>query len=250
MADDSAEKRPDPRASENPVTDGSETGYRKRALDAIDGRYDGTATDSEGAIGEENPPPVARYPDSWYRRGRFREEALRTLDRQIEWLGEIDTKAMRTVRFNALLLGVVVPTATFAVEFGLVGSVDAFYNVHVGSGIAALVGSTSLAGVTYTTTSLNVGVSGTDIRTAHRHGLSDRQVHDTLVTSYAEWIRSNRRMLVRNSILATATIVLMVYALALLALGAATAVLGGVPTLVRYGTYVGLGAVTLGARLF
>lgn len=171
------------------------------------------------------------------------------VDSQVDWLREMDAKAMRTVRFNAVLLGLLVPVATFAVESGLVSSTDAFYNVHVGFGVAALVGSTALAGVAYTATSLDVGVSSDDIRSAHRQDFSDRRVHDTLVASYVRWIQSNRRILVLNSLLVTATIVLMIHALALLALGGAIAVFGGVPAIVRHSTYFGLGVITVTSRL-
>lgn len=249
--DDQRGGRPEDPTPNQPAADGDDrfSGTRELVLHAVAGGPPRTGLPAPEVVGDLDSHLVDRYPDSWYRRQRAYEEAKRTVNRQTEWLREIDTKAMRTLRFNAILLGVVVPTATFAVQFGLVRSAEVFYNVHVGAGVAALVGSTALAGVTYTATSLDVGVSSDDIRTAQRHGLSDRQLHDTLVTSYAGWIRSNRRTLLRNSLLVTATIVLTIYALALLALGAGAAVLGGIPAPVRYGAYLGLVAVTLGCRL-
>lgn len=177
------------------------------------------------------------------------DEVRETVEGQVTWLREIDDKAMRTLRFNAILLGLVVPAFSFAIEFGLVTEIRAFYTIHTALGIVALVVSTALAGLIYTSSSIESGVSSDDVRTARRHGLTDKEVHDVLLASYATWIRSNRETIRWNSALVTSTVVLTIAAFVSLALGLASALLGGVPETIMYGTYVGLLVVGIAAQI-
>lgn len=198
------------------------------------------------ASSDEPAPRAHRYPPSWHESGLVYDELRRTVDYQVVWQRDIDDKATRTIRFNALVLGVVVPVFSFAVRFGPVGSVEALYNLHVAAGLVALLASAALAGVTYTGSDLDVGISPRDVEVLRRRALADREVHDALVESYARWIRSNRRTLFVNSTSASVTMLLTVSALVLLALGMLQAATDGVSVLVRVGTYLALGAVALG----
>lgn len=198
---------------------------------------------------DEPVPRSHRYPDSWHESGHVYDELRRTVDYQVVWQRDIDDKAARTIRFNALVLGAVVPVFSFAVRFGLVGSVEAFYDLHVAGGVVALLASAALAGVTYTGSDLDVGISPRDVRVARRRSLADREVHDVLVASYARWIRSNRRTLSVNSTFISVTVLLTISALVLLALGMLQAATGGVSALVRVGAYLALGAVAFGTQV-
>lgn len=186
-----------------------------------------------------------KYHESWYRNGTIREEAHRTVEGQTEWIREIDSKAMKTLRFNTILLGLVVPAFSFAVKHGVVDSITAFYTIHTKLGITALVVSTAFAGVTYTSSSIEAGISSSDIRTAHKKELVDKQVHDTVVNSYKSWIESNRKTIFWNTILVTVTILLMIYALVFLSLGVASALTTDLPKSIEYVAYGGLFVVTL-----
>lgn len=179
----------------------------------------------------------------------MREEVRTTVEEQVTWLRRIDDKAMRTLRFNAALLGLIVPTFSFAVRFGLVDGTWAFYTVHTASGIVALVASTVLAGVTYTSSNVRGGVSSTDVTQARRRGLTDEEVHDTFISSYAKWIRTNRRTIYHNALLVTCTILLTVSAFVFLSLGVASAVLDGIPNVIEYAAY-GVLVVTVIASQF
>lgn len=198
---------------------------------------------------DSTPEKTDEYHGSWYRNETMREEVRATVEGQVAWLREIDDKAMRTLRFNAVLLGLVVPVFSSAVEFGTVTEITAFYNVHTALGIVALVASTALAGLIYTSSSIESGVSSDDVRTARRHGLTDKEVHDVLLTSYVTWIRSNRKTIRWNSTLITSTVVLTIAAFVSLALGLTSALLGGIPKTVTYSTYFGLLVVAIAAQI-
>lgn len=183
---------------------------------------------------------AAEYHDSWYRNGTMCQEVQKTVREQVNWIGEINEKAFGMLRFNATILGLVVPSLSFAVEFQLVSSTVAFYTPEVIAGVATLVASTAMAGVTYTSSSMETGVSDTDVETAARRELTDAEVHDELVRSYANWVESNRRTLRRNAALVTATVGLNVTAIVFLSLGFAVALFGGLPSYVEYAAYTGL----------
>ena len=180
----------------------------------------------------------------------MREEVRETVEGQVAWLREIDDKAMRTLRFNAVLLGLIVPVFSFAVKFGLVNGTEAFYNGHTAVGIFALVTSTMLAGLTYTSSRLEGGVSSDDVREAKRRGLTDEEVHDTFISSYAKWIRANRRIIYWNTFLVTFTILLTVSAFVFLSLGVASAILGGIPDGIEYIAYLGLLVGAVASQFF
>ncbi|WP_135824806.1 hypothetical protein [Halorussus ruber] len=175
-------------------------------------------------------------------------EVRETVEGQVAWLREIDDKAMRTLRFNAALLGLVVPMFSFAVKFELVAEAQAFYNPHVALGVAALVASTALAGLTYTSSSIESGVSSEDIRTARRQGLTDAEVHDVLLTSYVTWIQSNRKTIRWNSVLVTMTLLLTIGAFVSLTLGLTSALVTDLPEAITYSAYLGLLAIGIASQ--
>lgn len=195
---------------------------------------------------ESNSP---EYHPSWYRNGTMREEAHRTIEGQLEWVREIDSKAMMTLRFNTILLGLVVPAFSFAVQYGIVDDITAFYTYHTKLGISCLIVSTAFAGVTYTSSSIDAGISSSDIRTANKKQLADKEVHDTIIDSYKNWIDANRETIFWNTILVTITILLMIYALAFLSLGITSALTDGLSKNVEYSSYVGLLVITILSQL-
>lgn len=198
---------------------------------------------------DENRDRVPEFHGSWYRNGTMREEVRETVAGQVAWLREIDDKAMRTLRFNAILLGLVVPGFSATIKFGLVTEMRAFYTLHTVLGIVALVVSTALAGLTYTSSSIEAGVSSEDVRTARRRELTDEEVRDVLLTSYVEWIQSNQKTVRWNTILVTLTVLLTIVAVVSLTLGIASAIVGSTPAVVTYSAYVGLTLVAVASQL-
>lgn len=192
---------------------------------------------------------VQPFHSSWYRHGTVYEATRTTLDKQINWLHEIDDKAMRTLRFNVLLLGILVPGYSLAIEYGPGSRLSDLYNSDTALGIGCLITSVALAGLTYTASSIDVGVSADDVLLARRTKLSDRDAFDALVASHAEWIRTNRRVILWNSLLVSVTVLLSIYGIVFLSLGVGSALNGTVPTLIRHLAYTFLVVITAASRL-
>jgi len=178
----------------------------------------------------------------------MREEVRETVEGQVAWLPEIDDKAMRTLRFNAVLLGLVVPVFSFAIKFGLVTEIQAFFTLHTALGIVTLVISTALAGLTYTSSSIEASISSEDVQTAKRRGLTDEEVHDVLLTSYVSWIQANQKTVYWNTVLVTLTVIMTIIAFVALSLGLASALLGSIPAVVTYSAYLGLLVVAIASQ--
>ncbi|MBP1987920.1 hypothetical protein [Halolamina salifodinae] len=167
---------------------------------------------------DESLSPPAR-PASWYVRDSVRREARETIDQQIAWVNGIDDKAMRTLRFNVLILGGVVSGVSILLDRGIIDGVEEVTDPFLLMGVLALVGSTSLAALTYTASSMKVGMSSNDIESVHQSDLSDEEYTHKLMTSYRRWIQQNRRTIALNSDLVTLTILLLVYGTVFTVLG-------------------------------
>jgi hypothetical protein len=191
---------------------------------------------------------MTNYHGSWYRNGTMRVEVRETIEKQVSWLERLNEKALGLLRFNAILLGLLVPMFSFGLEFGVVGDIASFYSREMVAGVVALLASTAGAGLTYTSSSMNVGVSSGDVETAKRRDLTDAEVHDSLVESYAGWIGSNRRTLRRNAGLVTITVGLTITAIVFLSLGFTSALFDGVPGYVEYVAYIGLVLLLVGSQ--
>jgi hypothetical protein len=145
-------------------------------------------------------------------------EARATLDTQIETLDDIDTKAIRILRVNVLLIGVVLSALTFSANSPS-APFERFLNVYLGAGILLLISSSATAGLTYTASDFRAGMSRSNIRTMLEENLVAEELHLVLAKSYATWIRKNQSAEVINSFYSTSTILLLIYAVTYLALG-------------------------------
>lgn len=196
------------------------------------------------------PEQAATYPPSWYCNGTMRHEARETIHSQTEWLREIDSKAMKTLRFNTLILGLILPTFSFAVKYNFISETADLQNRDMMYGMVFLISSATLSGITYTSSKINAGISAKDIKTAQQEGLVGKGVHDSLLASYQTWIESNSRTIFWNTFLITFTILLMTYALVFLSLGTVTALFGSVSNSMRTFAYAGLVIVTVISIVF
>lgn len=125
-------------------------------------------------------------------------EARSVLEAQNATMGDIDTKAMRTVRFNVLLVGVLVTAARFAgpdvFDFGL---------LHLSVG--CLVISSILGIVTYNESYLFVGPQGAYLEYLAHETPSDVRWDRDLLQTFAGMISKNADELEWNSWLLTVT---------------------------------------------
>lgn len=172
------------------------------------------------------------------------DEARATLDTQIENLNDIDTKAIRILRINVLLIGLILSALTFSAKTPTV-PFDEFLNVYLGTGIVLLISSTATAGLTYTASDARAGMSKSNLVTMLDEDLTDEELDLILSKSYAKWIHGNQSTEVLNSFYSTSTILLLIYAVTYLSLGVYDALVGPVPLLLEGVSNVSLLAITL-----
>lgn len=159
-----------------------------------------------------------------------REEAHRTVDRQIDTLDDIDTKAAKILRINLILLGIILTGLSIASAPGSSQSAPLAYSDLVNNytviGTVSLLLSTGAAAVTYTASSLKAGASAKDIDRFLTSNYSDREDYRLLVEGYTDWIQYNYKVNAKNAPLGTLTILLLILSMLFLALGVKQAATG------------------------
>jgi hypothetical protein len=164
----------------------------------------------------------------------FREEARVTVDKQIETLNDIDTKASRILRVNIVLIGVLVSVASIVAQNGSSANADTlmiepYINLYMMVGVGSLILSTAFAAITYTASELDVGLSSENLKTLLDADFPKDKVEELVVKNYIVRINFNRSTNIRNIPLIQATIILIIAAIASFALGLYRAAIGSVP---------------------
>ncbi|WP_210424938.1 hypothetical protein [Halorussus halobius] len=137
--------------------------------------------------------------DEWTdkRRETTYTEARAVIDAQNATMTDIDDKAMRTVRLNAVLLGLLVT--------GLQLAPDMFHDAMLMAGFGLLVGSTVFGVITYNESNLYVGPQGDYIEDLAEDDFSDSPWEEDLLKTMAGMIAENYDDIRRNSRWLTAT---------------------------------------------
>lgn len=137
--------------------------------------------------------------DSWpdKRREIAYAEARSVIDAQNATMTDIDDKAMRTVRLNAVLLGLLVTGIQFAPEM--------FDGTVLQASFVLLVGSTVCGVITYNESNLYVGPRGEYIEDLAASDFSNSPWEEDLLQTMAGMIAENYDDIRRNSRLLTAT---------------------------------------------
>ncbi|SFS12794.1 hypothetical protein SAMN05216559_4129 [Halomicrobium zhouii] len=125
-------------------------------------------------------------------------EARAVLDAQNDTMGDIDSKAMRTVRFNVLLVGVLIAAARFA------GS-SVFNPALLHLSVGCLVLSAILGIVTYNESDLFVGPQGSYVERLAHGGPTDSRWDRHLLETFGGMISENSDDIDWNSGLLTTT---------------------------------------------
>ena len=160
---------------------------------------------------------------------RLRQESQRTVDNQIRTREGINAKAIRTLRHNVLLTGVLLTILSFVAKSTDVGVAD-FFNGYVSVGVIALVLSSSSAVVTYGRTDVAVGIDPDDVVHALELDLTDHEFQTALAKSYATWMERNAESHETDASFVNLTVVLLVVAIAYLSLGTYVGIVGQVPS--------------------
>lgn len=125
-------------------------------------------------------------------------EARAVLEAQNGTMADIDTKAMRTVRFNVLLIGVLLATARFA-------SPTVFDSRLLHLSVGSLVTSTVLGIVTYNESDLYVGPQGSYVELLAADAAPGDRWDRHLLETFGGMISENTDDIAWNSGLLTAT---------------------------------------------
>ena len=171
-----------------------------------------------------------------------REEARDTLERQLDTLDDIDTKAAKILRLNVVVVGALLTVVSITVDADV--GLSPLYNQYTLAGAVSLLCSTVFAAMTYTVSDVSAGLSDSDVRNAVEGDYARDELLEGLALAYADWIDANYRENVGNTPLITATILLLVYALTGFFLGVAEAFAGPVPISVVATLLVLLATVT------
>lgn len=123
-------------------------------------------------------------------------------------LSDIDEKAMRTVRFTAVLIGVFVATARIT-------GTGVFDPIWTTTGIGLLFGSIVLGTATYNESDgIALGPSQTYVERLTRDRIVGRDWDDDYLMTTAQWIDENYDILNRNSHLLTGAQICFILGLA------------------------------------
>jgi hypothetical protein len=160
----------------------------------------------------------------------LRDEARVTVEGQQQTLSDVDTKASRILRINLVLLGIIVSAISIAAQNGGTGNagqpaLDPLLNVYAELGVLSLVLSTVFAGITYTASELDVGVSADNVQSLLDAPYSTETIEELLVKNYIVRINFNRSENIRNIPLIQLTILLVLAAMILFSLAVYQAVL-------------------------
>ena len=149
-------------------------------------------------------------------------EVRAVLDHQIATFDDVDTKATRTFRLNAVLLGLLVTAASFVAKAEVV-DVGPFVNGFTVGGIVLLTASFVAAVITYTRSNVETGVGPNDVDRLIEERYSETEWLLLLLRSEAAWMRKNDRRQSINGLLLSVSLGALV--LGVVALFAGIAVL-------------------------
>ena len=152
------------------------------------------------------------------------EEAKGTLDHQLNWLQQTDEKAVRILRANILLIGLILTALSLSLRSKAI-AVDQFLNLYTIFGGLALILSSMGAAITYISSSFEAGVGDSDLEATLEDEPDLKTLYRELAQGYSEWISYNRYVLGYNSILITMTLIAVVNAISFLSVGATVGIL-------------------------
>lgn len=149
-----------------------------------------------------------------------REEVRTVLDHQLQTINDVDTKAAKTSRLDAILLGLVLTAGSFLAQADAF-SAGVYVNGFSLAGLLFVVGSFTLAVATYSTTDVRTGVGPADVQRLVDAKYSEREWLVLLLRSEARWMAENERRQARNASLLTASQAALIVGTTLLTAGVA-----------------------------
>lgn len=161
-------------------------------------------------------------------------EGSRTIDRQIQKIHKEDDKAIKISRLNLLVLGVLVSGVSFSIQSTEIVTGD-FFNVHLYLGTAAVVLSTVVASMAYTSSTFEMGLGAGPIDDLRSGEIDDAEYFEKLGEEYPAWIRDNHRVHRFNANAITWTLIFSIVGFILLMGGVAIGMAAAKGSPVSYG---------------
>lgn len=142
------------------------------------------------------------------------EDARRVVDHQIAYLSDVDDKAVRTVKINAVILGAILSVHQLSPRVSLA---DPFPGVA----LMALLGSMAAGIVTYTTSDAQFGPGPRYIDDVLNEPADETYWRFETLRSYADWIEDNEHVTRRNGTYLLVSQLLLLVGLTILTTGIA-----------------------------
>jgi hypothetical protein len=149
--------------------------------------------------------------------------ASKTIDQQLEKIYKEDQKAVKMVRVNLLVVGIVTSGLSFVAQTGEI-NIGSFVNAHTTIGVGSLLISTVLGGMAYTTSSFELGIGADAIEDAL--AMEDKDFFQELADDYSEWIGKNNTVHKKNSSAIEYTIITAIVGIVFLLIGVVIGVAG------------------------
>lgn len=149
-----------------------------------------------------------------------REEARRTLQKQLQTLDDIDNKAIRILRVNLIIISIILTVVSTSATTELV-DFTTLVNLYTGIGVLFLLSSTAFAALTYTGSDMMAGLAANEVRNILQSNYDVDEYQEELLYGYANWIDFNYETNVRNLPLITLTNLFIIWGMTFFALGVA-----------------------------
>lgn len=163
-------------------------------------------------------PHDSRRNNDVSRLSRTCDESRLVVTQQIAAVRQIDRKAIKILRANILLLGLVFTALSILVRTDV--DPGQFINLHVVIGGLALFISAFFAATTYLVTEVETGVGATAVRRSADGDLTETEFHRKLAKGYANWISHNESAIRVNALFASLMVISVVNGLTFLVSGA------------------------------
>ena len=191
----------------------------------------------DGSDTEKRPRPYCELAEQLTRKEEYlgdtdalldaTEEARKTIDHQIQSLDDMDSKAVRILRLNVLVLGLLLTGLSIASPADGI-SLSYLDSAYLFVGLGCIFASTAFAALTYTASEFYPGVDADDLNTIIFEDFTRRELNIVLSNSYAEWIEFNDETNIRNVPLSTATSLCLVAGIAYIGLGVYDSLIGSI----------------------
>lgn len=147
---------------------------------------------------------------------RLFAEAQRNLEQQNQAADRLDTKASEVLRFNAVLIGVLVTGLSVAAQLGPVPGTSPFPVEGFVGGAVLLLTSTMITIRAFHETGYRVGLQSEELEDVLDQDVRDRDLLEEMVPAYVRGIAQNRRSLDRVSARMNRALMTLLSALGLL----------------------------------